>query len=94
MTFLKDEDPRYRKFYRQRAQAKWRGIPWQLEYWEWLQIWDDSGRFQERGTGRGQWVMARFGDVGPYASGNVRITRAETNNAEAQQTRKRLRLPG
>ena len=36
--------------------------------------------------------MCRPGDVGPYASSNVRIDRMETNAAEAQITKRRLRL--
>jgi hypothetical protein len=67
----------------QRAQAKQRRIGWQLEFWEWLQIWEESGHLDERGTHCGQWVMGRNGDMGPYARHNVRIIRVETNNADA-----------
>ena len=63
----------------QKANAKARGIPWQLEYWEWLQIWQDSGHLHERGVHGGQWVMGRNGDIGPYSAQNVKIIRHETN---------------
>ena len=72
--------------------AKTRGIAFRLEYWEWLQIWQDSGRLHERGTRKGQWVMARPGDKGAYEAGNVRIVRCETNNSEAQVTKRAKRL--
>ena len=71
----------------QKAQAKVRGIAWELAYWEWLQIWQDSGRLHERGVHGGQWVMARNGDRGPYSVENVQIVRCETNNAAAARGR-------
>lgn len=76
-------DPLYLKFQRQRCHAKDRGVPWHLAYWEWLQIWQDSGHLEDRGNRKGQWVMSRIGDWGAYEFGNVRIVRAETNNTEA-----------
>jgi hypothetical protein len=81
-------DDRY-KFHVQKGQAKQRGIPWELEYWEWLQIWQDSGHLEERGCRLGQWVMARNGDEGPYGVGNVKIVRVETNNYERDYSRRR-----
>ena len=68
----------------QKAGAKWRGIAWELEYWEWLQIWDESGHSHERGMRKGEWVMSRPGDHGPYSAANVRIVRCETNIREAR----------
>jgi hypothetical protein len=69
--------------------AKRYGIPFELEYWEWLQIWQDSGHMHERGKRKGEWCMARTGDTGPYAIGNVRIARCESNHAEAATVRRR-----
>ena len=80
--------PIYRRFKQQQSQAKVRGIEWRLEYWEWLQIWQDSGHLEERGTGKGQWVMGRNGDAGAYETGNVKIICVETNNSEAQKIRR------
>jgi hypothetical protein len=77
-------DPRLARFKQQKGGARRRGIEWCLEFWEWLQIWDDSGHFHERGTGRDQWVMARKGDLGPYATGNVDIVRAPTNTYQGR----------
>jgi hypothetical protein len=83
----------YQRFKEQECAARYRGIPWRLAYWEWLQIWQDSGHLHERGTCKGQWVMSRPGDRGAYEVGNVRIVRCETNNREAQEVRRRLRQP-
>jgi len=77
-------------FNEQKRHARQREISWELPYWEWLQIWQDSGHFEERGRRKGQWVMGRNGDTGPYAAGNVKIIRCEVNNLGAWQQRGRL----
>jgi len=81
-----------RRFLQQRHAAKQRGIAWQLDYWQWLEIWQTTGHLHERDRRKGEFQMCRPGDVGPYASSNVRIDRMETNAAEAQITKRRLRL--
>jgi hypothetical protein len=63
-----------------------------LDFWVWLEIWQTSGHLHERGRQKGQWQMCRLADIGPYASSNVRIDRMEANAAEAQITKRRLRL--
>ena len=68
-------------FYRQRANAKRRGIPWQLKLGEWWQIWQQSGKWDQRGRGDG-FCMARFGDKGPYAAGNIYITTSRNNASD------------
>ena len=81
-------DPVRQAFTLQRCRARTRGIEWKLEYWEWLQIWQDSGHLHERGVRGGEWVMGRNGDVGPYALGNVKIIRVETNASDAAKYRR------
>jgi hypothetical protein len=66
----------------QRANARHRGIDWDLKLWDWWVIWRDSGKWNERGRGNG-YVMSRKGDVGPYAIGNVFIQRGGSNTKEA-----------
>ena len=78
----------YQKFYLQRHRAVDRGIAWKLDFWEWLQIWQDSGHMHERGKRKGQYVMARNGDQGAYEANNVKIVPCETNNSQAWATRK------
>jgi hypothetical protein len=68
-------------FSRQRTYAKKRGVGWEITFWEWWTIWDESGHWNERGTGQG-YVMCRVGDSGPYAAWNVRIAPATENNLE------------
>jgi hypothetical protein len=75
----------------QKRQAGYRGIAWELEYWEWLQIWQDSGHLHERGTRKGEWCMSRPGDKGPYAAHNVRIVHCETNDEENARAQVALR---
>ena len=62
--------------------ARNRGISFLLTFEEWFKIWTDSGHLHERGPRRGQYVMARYGDKGPYAVGNVRIITGLENQAE------------
>jgi hypothetical protein len=62
-----------------------RGIKFLLTYEEWLQIWQDSGHYHERGCHRGQYVMARYNDRGPYAVGNVRIVTCTVNHKEGNK---------
>jgi hypothetical protein len=76
-------DPLAEAFRKQKNRAKGRRVEWKLAYWEWLQIWQDSGHLPDRGTHKGQWCMARRGDQGAYETGNVSIVRVETNNEAA-----------
>jgi hypothetical protein len=72
----------YKQFYMQRTHAAQRGIAWLLTFAMWWSIWQHSGRYFLRGRGRGRYCMARFGDKGPYAVGNVHIVTNEQNQAE------------
>src|SRR4051812_2946686 len=67
----------------QRRDAGYRGIDFLLSFDEWITIWKESGHLHERGKRRGQYVMARYGDIGPYAVSNVRIVPQEENHREA-----------
>jgi hypothetical protein len=62
--------------------ARHRGIPFLLTFAEWRSIWESSGRWEQRGAGKGQYVMARPGDRGSYEIGNVVIQLAEENRAD------------
>lgn len=64
---------------RQKNTAKTRGVQWNLKLWDWWQIWQDSGKWEERGRGKGKYVMCRFGDNGAYEVGNVYIAKYEHN---------------
>lgn len=62
----------------QRRNAAARGIAWELSLPEWWRIWQESGKWADRGRGHG-YGMARFGDTGGYAVGNVYITTGAEN---------------
>jgi hypothetical protein len=62
-----------RKFANHKCRAVSSGIGWQLTFEEWCEIWRKSGQWENRGPKRGQYVMARNWDAGPYAVWNVDI---------------------
>jgi hypothetical protein len=66
-----------------KTSAKQRGVEFLLTFKEWWGIWAASGKWDQRGRQTGRYVMARFGDTGPYAIGNVRICTSQENNSEA-----------
>lgn len=67
----------------QKARAKQRGIDFQLTYQEWIGVWINSGKLLGRGRGANEYCMARVGDQGPYAVGNVYICTNAENSAHA-----------
>lgn len=79
-----------RAFHAQRQNAAQRGIGWELNLWQWWSIWQQSGKWSQRGRGQG-YVMCRTGDIGPYALGNVFIATARENSSD--QIRKKSGLP-
>jgi Sigma-70, region 4 len=66
----------------QKRTAKIRGISWDLTFPEWWNIWKESGKYPMRGQHRGEYVMSRYGDHGPYHKDNVRICLATENIKE------------
>lgn len=71
------------KFSQHKKNAKVRGIPFELTFVEWLRVWVESGHFDERSNKTADgYVMARRGDRGPYAVGNVEIVAHRINVAE------------
>lgn len=67
----------------QRRNARRRGIRFDLSFDDWFAVWVSSGHLAERGRTRGKpYVMARFGDCGPYAVGNIKIIRLRENLSE------------
>lgn len=71
----------------QRRGAAKRGIAWSMSFAEWLAIWEASGHFHERGRNVGEYVMARFGDTGPYARWNVSIVTVSRNHRARKPVR-------
>lgn len=74
------------QFHNHKARAKRKGIPFLLTFEEWCKIWLDSGQYYNKGTKRGQYVMSRFNDIGPYSINNVKIQTVGENTKEAFTT--------
>jgi hypothetical protein len=73
-------------YLRQKSNAiKQRGIDFTLTFQEWYDVWQASGKWEERGKKKGQYVMSRTGDTGPYALGNVFIQLHSKNVSDAQK---------
>lgn len=70
-------------FANHRQRAKKRAIPFEMTLWEWWSVWQKSGKWDQRGNRRDQYVMARKGDVGPYSVKNVYITTQTQNMKDA-----------
>lgn len=68
--------------------AKRRGIGFTLTFEEWCNIWEQSGKWEQRGRCKGQYVMSRIGDAGDYAIGNVFIQPSENNVIDANHNKK------
>lgn len=64
----------------QKASAKRRGISFLLTFEQWWALW--APHWDKRGKRLHQYCMARKGDVGPYAIGNVEIKTNAENSAE------------
>lgn len=61
------------KYISQKINARQRGIEFKLTFEEWSWIWQQSGKWDERGCKINQYVMCRIGDTGAYEIGNVFI---------------------
>lgn len=76
----------------QRKNANRRSIAWEMSFAEWWKIWQDSGRYDERGRGHG-YAMCRFGDTGAYAVGNVEIITCIQNSTDQWISGKKRKTP-
>lgn len=62
-----------------KSQAKSRGIGFDLTFDQWWKIWQDSGKWEQRGKAVGQFCMSRNHDTGAYTLGNVEIVQVIAN---------------
>jgi hypothetical protein len=72
-----------RKYNVHKGGAKSRDIPFLFTFEEWCNIWEQSGKWEQRGTKKGQYSMSRYGDKGPYAIDNVHVQLTTANTKEA-----------
>lgn len=71
-----------RAYRSQSNSAKNRGIPFEMTFGQWLDIWHRSGKLDMRGCGKGLYCMCRRGDKGPYSVDNVDIRLIEENSSD------------
>lgn len=67
------------KYKMQKRNATARGIPFLLSFEQWLSVWNESGKMDQRGRGADKYCMCRYGDLGSYEVGNVFIGTGEEN---------------
>jgi hypothetical protein len=70
-----------------RSTAKRRGIAWEFTQESWFSVWHRSGKLSQRGNGADDYVMARFGDVGPYAPSNFEIITRRQNSIDGNRNK-------
>lgn len=80
---ISKDDPFYKAYFDQRHNAARRKVKWLFEFHTWKQWWIDTGKWDQRGKGRNNYVMARNGDTGPYAPWNVKCVTVAENGYEA-----------
>lgn len=76
------------KYKSQHSNANKRGIPWQFTFADWWRVWQDSGKWELRGRGKG-YCMSRFGDSGPYSKENVYICTIGQNFSDSYLVRRK-----
>jgi hypothetical protein len=69
----------YFAYYDQRNKAKNKGIQFYFTMTEWWEWWKIDDRWKNRGILSHNFVMARYGDVGPYSIDNVYIATNKQN---------------
>ena len=70
------EHRKYLNWLQQRAQARFRGEEWHLDFETWKEIW--GGDWHNKGRGSDNYCMTRQDDQGAWAKDNVEIvTRRE-----------------
>jgi hypothetical protein len=84
-------------YHQQKSSAKKRGIEFYFTYQEWCDWWERQlgpDWWKLRGCKRGQFVMARYGDEGPYQWGNVEAVTAEENIRRYNKRRTPVKIAG
>lgn len=71
------------QYHNARYCAKERNIDWQFTYDTWIEWWGDD--IVNRGPYKGQLVMARNGDIGPYHPDNVTKKTCNENCSEGNK---------
>lgn len=80
---LSAQSSRTYAYSQQKASAGRRCVKWEMTFPEWCRVWDESGKFPQRGRGKAGYCMARKGDVGAYSADNVYITTIGQNASDS-----------
>ena len=76
------------RYNEQKYRATSRGIQFNLTFEQWYDIWDQSGKWEQRGCKKDNYVMSRIGDMGAYTIGNVFIQLHQANAKDGQLGKK------
>jgi hypothetical protein len=88
--------PAYGRFIFQWGKATKRGISFHFTFEEWVEWWEANlgpDWLKKRGRKRGQYVMGRNGDKGPYAKWNVKCITTERNCVGSPKGQKKNAKP-
>lgn len=88
---LSDTSTPAKMYFDQRRQAALRGIAWKMTLPEWWKIWQDSGKWEQRGRGKGAYVMSRRDTAGIYEPANVSISTIEANTSASYAAKPAIR---
>jgi hypothetical protein len=72
------------RYNEQKYRAKSREIEFPITFEEWCNVWKLSGKWEQRGCRKGQYVMSRKNDIGSYAVDNISIQLHESNAKDGQ----------
>jgi hypothetical protein len=61
-------------------------IEFKLTFDEWWDIWQQSGKWSDRGRNKGKYQMCRNNDIGHYEVGNVTIQTRESNDIDMDKS--------
>lgn len=77
------------RYNQQKNNARKRGIPFLFSFSDWTDWWEKElgpDWLKLRGTKKGQFCMARYGDCGPYERTNVYCTLHSQNCSDMKET--------
>jgi len=64
----------------QRRNARQRGVGFGFNFADWWAVWQESGKWDQRGRTGESYVMCRLNDEGPYKTGSVYIDTLRNNS--------------
>jgi hypothetical protein len=84
--------PNYNDYFDWKSSCKKRGYEIQLTLQEWLNIWINSGRWNERGRGRHDSCMGRIDVEKGYSVENVSIIQVKDKHYTRNKTKRKSNL--